>query len=801
MNKSNYLKLLLAPVSLFIFFALLLLPSCIEGIQSNPDASFIYRIIVSVIVIGAFAFLTIKKRLYLSISFIALCCIYVIINLLVVVTSLDLSSSIKPFFNSVGASLLNCLTVALFLFVVHEFFDAKTIRVFLDMFIAFMLIAFLYSVIAEFNTIVKSFTASGEDAHYYQVKSIFDGRNQYGFLLFSAIFFVFYLKNKESKFKINVIQDLIIFVLFVGVVLSRSKLPLLFSTILIAYYFALFMVREFKNRRPVFIGWAVALTVVILASILLVTVPALYNSTAFTAKLHNYVSEAFIGQAIRSFKYRLKDYENLAPLFTSWRIIFGYGALINPIEVNGEVVLANIDNTFVSTLVQGGIIQVLLLALVYWIVIKKLLVLRHYNKKSSILFFISLGFTFVYGLFESYGLFGHTLFNVILLISVFMIPSLEVSEERLLLKEKNKVLHVVGSFDQGGTETFILSYLTEIREHTDMTFDIYCFNNVNPVMEEKLNNLGGKVFKGIAPSKKNMFKAKKEFVKFLVEHPEYDVIHCSANFDSAIYLMAANELGLGVRIGHAHDILTGIKRNLFMKIKNVICRWNATQLVGCSLEAGKDIFGNSFSKKGIVINNSINLEKFTGVNKQEIDNLIKQYNLASKIVFGNISRFEPKKNQEFIVNYFEKIHGSNKDTALILGGVDGGDLKKIQNLVKEKGLEDCVQFIGPRDDVPAWLNVIDYYLMPSLFEGFGISALEAQIAGCHVLISNNFPTSIDLKLGNLKMLNLDIDKWVEETTFEKAILNKKSGPVNLGDFDITTNYMKLVRLYGLSNEQ
>ena len=799
MNKSSYLKLLLAPVLLFAFFVLLLLPSCIEGIQNNQDVSFIYHIIVSVIVIAAFLFLTFKKRPYISPSYIAFCFIYIIINILVVALSIDFNASIKPFFNSVGASLLNCLTAGLFLFIVYKFFDIKTVRGFIDMFIVFMLIAFLYSAIAEFNTIIKSFTASGEDAHFYQVKSIFDGRNQYGFLLFTAIFFSFYLKNKETQFKTNLVLNIIIFVFFVGVVLSRSKLPLLFSFVLIAYHFVLFMVKEFKNRRKVFVGWAIALAIVIIALTLLVTVPALYNTTTFTAKLHNYVSEAFIGQAIRSFKYRLKDYENLAPLFTSWRIIFGYGALINPIEVNGEIVLANIDNAFVSSLVQGGIVQILILVLIYWVVIKKILMLHHYNKKLSVLFFIFLGFTFVYGLFESYGLFGHTLFNVILLISVFMIPSVEVLESRASLKDNTKVLHVVGSFDQGGTEAFILSYFNEIKKHVDVTFDVYCFNNVNPIMEEKLNSLGGKVYRGMAPSKKNMFKAKREFEKFLVAHPEYDIIHCSANFDSAIYLMVANEYNISKRIGHAHDILTGIRKDLIMKTKNVICRWNATQLVGCSLEAGKDIFGKSFLKSGVIINNSIDIERFTSVNKEDITELEKQYNLEGKIVFGNISRFEPKKNQTFIVDYFEKIHALNKDTILILGGVDGGDLDKIVNLVKEKGLDDSVKFIGPRDDVPVWLNVIDYYLMPSLYEGFGISALEAQVARCRVLISSNFPASIDLKLGNLKMLDLDIDKWINETAFEKARLEKNES-IRLDDFDIRTNYKNLIRLYDISCE-
>lgn len=49
---------------------------------------------------------------------------------------------------------------------------------------AFSLVATLYASIFQFDTIINSFIAEGENAHFYQVTSFFASKNLYGLMIF-----------------------------------------------------------------------------------------------------------------------------------------------------------------------------------------------------------------------------------------------------------------------------------------------------------------------------------------------------------------------------------------------------------------------------------------------------------------------------------------------------------------------------------------------------------------------------------------------------------------------------------------
>lgn len=66
----------------------------------------------------------------------------------------------------------------------------------------------------------------------------------------------------------------------------------------------------------------------------------------------------------------------------------------------------------------------------------------------------------------------------------------------------------------------------------------------------------------------------------------------------------------------------------------------------------------------------------------------------------------------------------------ILGS--GPDEEKLTRALKTSGLQNGVQFHGQAlpPEVPGWLGSADIFLMPSRFEGFGLSLVEAMAAGC-----------------------------------------------------------------------
>jgi glycosyltransferase involved in cell wall biosynthesis len=70
---------------------------------------------------------------------------------------------------------------------------------------------------------------------------------------------------------------------------------------------------------------------------------------------------------------------------------------------------------------------------------------------------------------------------------------------------------------------------------------------------------------------------------------------------------------------------------------------------------------------------------------------------------------------------------------LILG--IGPEETKLRALVKEKGLEERIIFLGqiPHEDMPAYLKISDIFIRPSLSEGMGNSFVEAMAAGLPVI--------------------------------------------------------------------
>jgi glycosyltransferase involved in cell wall biosynthesis len=56
--------------------------------------------------------------------------------------------------------------------------------------------------------------------------------------------------------------------------------------------------------------------------------------------------------------------------------------------------------------------------------------------------------------------------------------------------------------------------------------------------------------------------------------------------------------------------------------------------------------------------------------------------------------------------------------------------------VGKRGLSSRFVFAGSREDVPRMLSAMDVFVMPSLHEGFGTVAIEAQLCGLPVVASD-----------------------------------------------------------------
>jgi len=115
----------------------------------------------------------------------------------------------------------------------------------------------------------------------------------------------------------------------------------------------------------------------------------------------------------------------------------------------------------------------------------------------------------------------------------------------------------------------------------------------------------------------------------------------------------------------------------------------------------------------------------------------KRYGLPEGYLLSLGTR-EPGKNREVLLRALRRLVDAGRDLPLAVVGQSGWRLKDEQRAVRDLGLGARVHFTGyvPQSDLPALYNAASVFVFPSLYEGFGLPALEALACGVPVVTSN-----------------------------------------------------------------
>ncbi len=98
---------------------------------------------------------------------------------------------------------------------------------------------------------------------------------------------------------------------------------------------------------------------------------------------------------------------------------------------------------------------------------------------------------------------------------------------------------------------------------------------------------------------------------------------------------------------------------------------------------------------------------------------------------GNLVRV---KNVESLITAFASLHAQGECDRLVIVG-DGPLRPDLEAAAVDKGVGDSVAFTGklPNEELPAWMNAADVFVLPSRNEGLGLVALEAMACGTPVV--------------------------------------------------------------------
>lgn len=361
-----------------------------------------------------------------------------------------------------------------------------------------------------------------------------------------------------------------------------------------------------------------------------------------------------------------------------------------------------------------------------------------------------------------------------------------------------RIAYIIGKMWAGGVETVVFNYYRAIN-HDKFQFDFYYDEDSTVEPPQDLIEMGARFIK--LPPYQNLPMYLKE-LRIHLKKEKYTIVHSHLNTLSVFPLYAAWKEHVPIRIAHNHSVPGGKEfgRNIAKQILRRFSKLFSTDYFACSEKAGRWMFGNTDFDNGkvFVMKNAVDFEKFV-MSEEEISTRKKSLGIDGKVVVGHIGRFTYAKNHKFLLNIFMEMRKQNSSTVLLLVG-DGELHDEIVGYINKLGLNEAVVLTGKVRDPENYYKLNDVIVLPSIFEGLSMTAVESQVAGVPCLISNAIPKEAIISDG---CLSLDIND-APETWAENAfkLVNKNiSYSHNKNDYDIRIQVKKLEKWYSSKIEQ
>lgn len=315
-----------------------------------------------------------------------------------------------------------------------------------------------------------------------------------------------------------------------------------------------------------------------------------------------------------------------------------------------------------------------------------------------------------------------------------------------------KVVHFLSSIDKssGGVTAYMELLSRELKDKVDLV--IATGTSISPIQIQGVKveffDLSVKQIKSISQS----------FNKFLFEEKP-DIVHVNGIWEPYCWLFQKEAQNNGIKvILSPHGMLEPyiLTRNPWKKKIAMFLYQNkaikkAEYIHATAISEWNNIKKLGYKNKNIIIPN--------GVDTSEI--LTKNSFNKIKRSFLFLSRIHPKKGIELLLEAVSYIKSEDFDV-IIAGTGDENYTKNLIELAKSKKLEDRVKFIGPVYGKEKWelYKKVDYFILPTYSENFGIVIAEALATGLPVITTQGTPWKelkenncgwwIDLSIENLK---------------------------------------------------
>ena len=292
-----------------------------------------------------------------------------------------------------------------------------------------------------------------------------------------------------------------------------------------------------------------------------------------------------------------------------------------------------------------------------------------------------------------------------------------------------KVFYLVYGLTSGGIERYSVN-LYKYIDKSNLQLDFIVKTNEKEFFDDIFEAAGGKKI-AIADGNKGKLFYLLNVCK--IAKSGYDVAYFNLSSPSAVfkYPLICRLAGIKKIIIHSHNshedkinFLKGFVNWLGRRYINKIC----TVKFACSDRAAVWMFGKNNSHNYVLINNGIEVDKYSYNETIRDKYRIELGCDKNTLVIGHVGRFVRQKNHAFLIEIFNELIKIRPNSRLLLIGT--GPLKgKIEAIVKNKNIEMNVIFAGEKSNVNDYMQAMDMFILPSLYEGLPIAGIEAQASG------------------------------------------------------------------------
>lgn len=287
-----------------------------------------------------------------------------------------------------------------------------------------------------------------------------------------------------------------------------------------------------------------------------------------------------------------------------------------------------------------------------------------------------------------------------------------------------KVMHVLNTGSYSGAENVVVTLINSTNKDVESVY-VSLDGSIREYLSE--NSI---IFRPIS-------KLVVKEIKRVIKEERPNIIHAH-DFTAGIICSLATNKPI---INHIHNNSPWIKHYSLRSIVYAVSCFKYKKILTVSDSVMDEyVYGKWFKQKTEVVGNPIdigNIRKLAG-------NVDMKYDIAF------LGRLSLQKNPQLLLDIINDVKKSKTDVSLVMIG-DGELREDVKKRIKELNLESNITMVGFQKNPYKYLNQAKILLMPSLWEGYGLAAVEALALGKPVVCSNvgGLPKIVDDSCGKI----------------------------------------------------